>query len=371
MPGKVFVISNTAWSIHNFRASLIRELRKHGFSVTAIAPQDEYSPRIADTGALYIPLPMDNSGTNPFKDLGLFMSLRRIFKRERPACVLSFTIKPNLYAALAARSLGIPTVSNISGLGTVFIKQNWVTAVVRLLYRGGLKAASTVFFQNPDDRDYFIQERLVSAAKTQLVPGSGIDTNVYKPARTAGGANGGLRFLLLGRILWDKGVGEYVEAAMSLGKRYRNCEFMLMGFVGAINATAITTLKINEWESSGAIKYVPPTDDVRTEIAKADCVVLPSYREGTPRSLLEAAAMGKPIITTDVPGCRQVVEDGRTGFLVKVRDSADLAAKMERMIHLPASEREAMGMRGRDKMISEFDERLVLNRYLQAVKDLT
>src|SRR2546422_9573734 len=156
----------------------------HGFDVTAIAPPDEYSPRIAETGAMYIPLPMDNSGANPWKDLQLCISLRRIMKHERPACVLSFTIKPNLYAAIAARSLGIPAISNISGLGTVFIKQNWATKVVRMLYRGGLKATSKVFFQNPDDRDYFVREGLVSAAKTQLVPGSGIDTDVYKPVRS-------------------------------------------------------------------------------------------------------------------------------------------------------------------------------------------
>lgn len=371
MPGKVVLISNTAWYIHNFRRGLIRELQKHGYTVAAIAPPDEYGAGIAATGARYIPLPMDNAGTNPWKDLQLFISLRRIFKQERPACVLSFTIKPNLYGALAARSLGIPSVANISGLGTVFIKQNWVTKVVRTLYRGGLKAASRVFFQNPEDRDYFIREGLVSGAKAHLVPGSGIDIDVYKPVQIQSVAKRGLRFLLLGRILWDKGVGEYVDAAAAVRKRYPDCEFILMGFLDAINATAITTSKINQWERSGAIKYVPPSDDVKTEIAKADCVVLPSYREGTPKSLLEAAAMAKPIITTDVPGCRQVLEDGRTGFLVKVRDSADLAAKMEKMIRLSAIEREQMGLRGRDKMIREFDERLVLNSYLRVVQELT
>jgi glycosyltransferase involved in cell wall biosynthesis len=169
-------------------------------------------------------------------------------------------------------------------------------------------------------------------------------------------------------LLWDKGVGEFVDAAAQVQKKFSNCEFVLMGFTGVDNATAIPMSTIEDWQKSGLLTYLPPEVDVRDQLAKAHCVVLPSYREGTPKALLEAASMARPIITTDVPGCRQVVEDGATGFLVKVRDARDLADKMERMIRLTESERVAMGLRGREKMIREFDERIVIREYLKAVE---
>jgi len=217
-----------------------------------------------------------------------------------------------------------------------------------------------VFFQNRDDLDFFVREGLVDKAKAALLPGSGVDVQSFAP-RPAPVAHDRFRFLLHGRIMRDKGVGEYVEAASLIRKLHPECEFAVMGFPEVINATAITMAQIHEWVQSKTIIYVPPVDDVRAEIAKADCVVLPSYREGTPKSLLEAASMGKPIIATDVPGCRQVVDDGGTGFLVKVRDAADLAEKMQRMMRLTRADREAMGMRGREKMVREFDERIVLD----------
>jgi glycosyltransferase involved in cell wall biosynthesis len=305
------------------------------------------------------------------KDVKLCWALRRIFKAERPVCVLSFTIKPNVYGAFAASSLGIPAVANISGLGTVFIKRNWITAIVRMLYRGGLRAAWKVFFQNTDDRDYFVAERLVDSLKTAVLPGSGIDTKFYRPMSATPDGAVRFRFLLLGRVLWDKGIGEYVEAARIVRRAHPHCQFVLMGFLGVENTTAIPRARIDEWQREGILTYLPPTDDVRAEIARADCVVLPSYREGTPKSLLEAASMGKPVIATDVPGCRQVVDAGVTGFLARVRDAADLAEKMHRLIALPLEERAAMGARGRDKMVREFDEHFVIDAYLRTLDELT
>lgn len=369
MTNKVVLISNTAWSIYNFRRGLIAELLRYGYSVTAIAPPDEYSARITQTGAQYIPLEMDNRGTDPLRDLRLCVSLVGILRNERPACVLTFTVKPNVFGAFAARALGIPIVINISGLGTVFIKRSWVTAVVRMLYRVALRFASRVFFQNQDDLEYFVGERLVDPSKAWLVPGSGVDTKMYSPAPESATPQNTFRFLLLGRILWDKGVGEFVEAAARMRRRHSDFEIVLMGFIGVENVTAVPMSQIEEWDRKGIVKYVSASVDVRPEIAKADCVVLPSYREGTPKALLEAASMGKPIITTDVPGCRQVVDDGVTGFLVRVRDAADLADKMERMLSLSEAERRAMGLRGREKMIREFDERIVIERYLQAIQE--
>jgi len=365
---KVVLISNTAWYIYNFRRGLIRELQQQGYSVVAIAPPDEYAEKLAAIDARFVPLPMDNKGTNPIRDLRLAFAIRRLLKQERPCCALTFTVKPNVFGAFAARSLGIPVISNISGLGTVFIKRTWVTMVVGTLYRSSLRFASKIFFQNPDDLELFVGNRLVDSSKSQLLPGSGVDTIRFAPPTQPDQPKGLFRFLLLGRLLWDKGIGEFVDAAAQVRGKFPNCEFVLMGFTGMDNATAIPFSKIENWQKSGLLTYVPPAVDVRDQLAQADCVVLPSYREGTPKALLEAASMAKPIITTDVPGCRQVVEDGATGFLVKVRDATDLAEKMERMIRLTEGERVAMGLRGREKMIREFDERIVIRAYLQAVE---
>jgi glycosyltransferase involved in cell wall biosynthesis len=364
--GKVALIANTAWYIYNFRRGLIRELQQDGYAVIAIAPPDEYARLLTGIGARFLPLPMDNKGTNPFKDLRLAFGLRRILKLERPSCALTFTVKPNVFGAFAARSLGIPVIANVSGLGTTFIKRNWVTVIVRFLYRGALGFTSKAFFQNPDDLELFVRGRLVDPAKAQLLPGSGVDVHWFAPPPTDR-PHGAFRFLLLGRLLWDKGVGEFVEAAAQLRRKFSDCEFVLMGFTGIDNATAIPMSRIEEWQRSGLLIFVPPAVDVRDQLAQAHCVVLPSYREGTPKALLEAASMARPVITTDVPGCRQVVEDGATGFLARVRDAADLAEKMERMIRLSESERRIMGQRGREKMMREFDERIVVREYRSAL----
>jgi glycosyltransferase involved in cell wall biosynthesis len=365
--GSIALIANTSWYLYNFRRGLVRALQQEGYAVVAIAPPDEYSQKLTEIGARFLPLPMDNKGTNPIRDLRVALALRQLLGRERPQCVLTFTVKPNVFGSLAARSRHIPAIPNISGLGATFIKRNWVTAVVRMLYRGALRAAPTVFFQNPDDLQLFASGRLVDPLRARLLPGSGVDIQWFAPrARRSGGA---FRFLLLGRLLWDKGVGEFVEAAARVKQKFPRCEFVLMGFVGIDNPSAIPVPTIREWQERGLVSYVEPAADVREQLSQAHCVVLPSYREGTPRSLLEACSMAIPVITTDVPGCRQVVADGVTGYLVKVRDAADLADRIEQMVRLPETERAAMGLRGRQKMEREFDERLVIEEYLRAIKE--
>ncbi len=369
MTAKVILISNTAWYIYNFRRNLILRLQEEGYAVVTVAPHDEYAERLQALGAEFRQLPMDNKGTNPLRDLGLALALRRLLQREQPCCVLTFTVKPNIFGAFAAGSMHVPVISNVSGLGTVFIKRTWVTTIVRLLYRRALRFASRVFFQNPDDLALFVANNLVEPAKARLLPGSGVDTQRFSPLTAPRDRKGRFRFLLLGRLLWDKGIGEFVKAACSVRAKYPNCEFVLMGFAGTDNRTAVPLAKLQEWQQEGVIAYVPADADVRPQLALADCVVLPSYREGTPRSLLEAASMAKPVITTDVPGCRQVVEHNVTGFLTRVRDAEDLAEKMQQMVQLSDLQRTAMGMRGREKMLREFDERIVIEEYLHAVRE--
>jgi glycosyltransferase involved in cell wall biosynthesis len=366
---KVVLVANTAWYVYNFRRTLIEALQRKGYSVLAVAPYDEYAERVEETGARFHPLPMDNMGTNPFKDLRLAFALRRLLSKEHPCCTLTFTVKPNVFGAMAARSLGIPVIANVSGLGTAFIKRSWVTLVVRALYRSALRTAFRVFFQNSEDLQLFVEGGLVDSTKARLLPGSGVDTERFAPRSTASRRATPFRFLMLGRLLWDKGVGEYVEAATRVKRSYPASEFVLMGFAGSDNRTAIPLDRIREWERAGQVTYLAPATDVRDQLARAHCVVLPSYREGAPKSLLEASSMGLPIITTDVPGCRQVVEDGVTGYLARVRDANDLAEKMERMLCLTEGERLAMGRRGREKMQREFHESKVIDEYLRAVND--
>lgn len=366
---KILIGLNSAWNLVNFRSGLIRELVSQGYEVVAAAPVDHYAPRLADLGCRFIPLPMQNKGINPINDLQLFYGFFKLMRRERPNAFLGFTIKPNIYGSMAARFLGIPSINNVAGLGSTFINKDLLNLLVRLLYRTALARSYKVFFQNEDDRELFIADGLVLRAISDRLPGSGIDLEHFSPTPLPQRAQ--LRFLLIARMLWDKGVGEYVEAARLLKQRGLAIEVCLLGFLDVQNPTAISKSQMDKWVFEGAVSYLGVSDDVRKEIAQADCIVLPSfYPEGTPRALLEAAAMGRPIITTDSVGCRDVVDDGVSGFLCRPRDSSDLAEKMGRIVAMSHAQRETMGLKGRKKVSAEFDEKIVIRKYLESINHL-
>jgi glycosyltransferase involved in cell wall biosynthesis len=371
MNKKIIICLNTAWNLYNFRTGLIRTLVAQGYEVVAVAPYDEYAPRLNGLGCRFVNFPIDNQGTNPWRDFLLLVSFFKLLLRERPAAYLGFTIKPNIYGSLVAHAIGIPVINNIAGLGAVFIKNGWLRWFVTTLYRLALRRSKKVFFQNSDDQKMFIEGGLVGKSVAALLPGSGIDLEHFSSRVRLvdfGSSQGRpFQFLLHARMLWDKGVGEFVEAARLLGGKGLQVEFLLMGFVNVPNPAAIPQSVINTWVSEGCVKFIESSDDVRTAIAEADCIVLPSYREGIPRSLLEAAAMAKPIITTDVSGCRDVVTDGVNGFLCKVGDAQDLAQCMEKMVNLTLAQRAAMGAVGRLKMERHFDERIVFAKYIDAL----
>lgn len=371
MPFKVIIVLNTAWNLVNFRTGLIRALVHTGYEVVTVAPPDNHAPRLAELGCRFVPLSIDNKGTHPGHDLLLLWRLWRLLQRERPAVFLGYTVKPNVYGSLAAHALGIPVINNITGLGAVFINERWLTRLVRGLYRLAMARSHKVFFQNPDDRALFIQGKLVDPAVTELVPGSGIDLTrfSYTPYQQNPVVKG-FRFLLIARMLWDKGIGEYVEAARMLKRRYPNVDFCLLGFLDVQNPAAISRSEMDGWVQEGVVRYLGVTDDIRPFIAESDCVVLPSYREGTPRTLLEAAAIGRPIVTTDTVGCREVVDDGENGFLCRVRDADNLAVKMEKMLSLSPETRVVMGKKGRKKMERQFDEKIVIDKYLEAIDQI-
>ena len=361
--GKVVVAANSSWNILNFRTGLIQRLAAAGYEPVVIAPHDQAGEaRRPGLDVEWIALGFQRSGLNPFSDVVLLWKYRRILSRLKPVAFLGFTIKPNIYGTIAARNLGIPTIANISGLGTAFIRRGALQAMVTRLYRFALKGAGTVFFQNADDRDLFVRRGLVKQAKTGLLPGSGVDLGQFVPVPLPLGP---VTFLFIGRVLGDKGVRELARAAQSLGIRAQ-----LLGPIDEGNRTSIARAELERWVKEGSIEYLGETDDVRPFIEKATAVVLPSYREGLPRSLLEAGAMGRPLIATDVPGCRDVVDDGLNGFLCRSRDSESLAAAMRRLLDLSPEQRSAMGSASRRKVETKFSEDVVVGAYLEALGKL-
>lgn len=371
MPAKPRIVLsiNTSWNIYNFRAGLIRALLDAGYEVVALAPPDAWSCRLTELGCRFIPLRIDNKGTSAVRDLSLLLHYRRVLSAESPVAFLGYTIKPNIFGSLAAHSLGIPTINNVSGLGTAFIRRTWLTTVVQALYRTALGRSARVFFQNREDRDLFVGERLVPAVLTDVLPGSGVDLTHFAPAPPPS-ASTGLVFLLFGRLLGDKGVNEYAAAAHMIRKTHPGVRFQLLGYLDVENTTAISRHTVEAWVKEGTVEYLGDTDDVRPFIAAADCVVLPSYREGTPRTLIEAAAMARPIVATDVPGCRDVVEAGVNGFLCNARDPVSLAWAMRQVIALTPRQRGAMGTASRRLAEQRYDEHIVIARYIDAISDI-
>ncbi len=367
-PRSIVLSANSDWNIANFRPGLIRALRESGYEPIVIAPQDAAADqRMRELEVERIRIRVDRSGLNPWADLQLLAGYRRLLKSLNPAAYLGFTIKPNIYGSFAAASLGIPAIPNVSGLGTVFIRQGPVQRIVTCLYRIGFRRAPVVFFQNEEDRSLFVARRIIRADQARVVPGSGVDLEHFTPAPPPDGPP---TFLLVARLLRDKGVVEFVEAARALRPALAGARFQLLGPIDEGNRTAITRAQLDGWVAEGVIDYLGMTDDVRPFIAAATAVVLPSYREGLPRSLLEAAAMARPLIATDAPGCRDVVEDGVNGYLCRVGDAASLASAMRRLADLPAPQRLAMGKAARHNVQDRFSEKFVVRAYLDVLAAL-
>jgi glycosyltransferase involved in cell wall biosynthesis len=366
---KVVLSANASWNIYNFRRGLIKRLVAEGFDVVVVAPYDNYTDKLKKLSCKVIDIHIDSKSTNPLDDLKTYFQYLNIYRKEKPDIVLNFTIKPVIYSSLASSLLNIKVINTITGLGTGILKNDITTKFIKFLYRISQKNVYKIFFQNKYDMEFFIKEGIIDIDRADIVPGSGINTEEFKPINIEKRDNS-FKFLLIARMLWDKGVGEYIKAAEIIKKKYSNVEFLLLGAIGVNNPTSIPKEFIEKWEKKGIVKYLGTTDNIKNEIAKADCIVLPSYREGTSRVLLESAAMEKPIIATDVPGCNNIVEDGFNGFLCKVKSHTDLADKMEKMLLLDKEERIKMGKRGREKIKKEFDEKIVINKYIKELKNL-
>lgn len=335
----VVIVASLAESVSNFRAPLVRRMVQHGLAVTAVAPDLDSSSRsaIAELGARAELVRFARTGMNPVKDLLGIVALYRFFRREKPRYILAYTAKPVNYGLLAARFAGVPTRSvMITGLGYAFTeggegRRKIARMAARFLYGLSLPRATSIIFQNPDDVALFREQGLLSAASpVHLVNGSGVDCSQYAvsalPERP--------HFLMIARLLKDKGVREYAEAAARLRAQVPGATTSLVGWIDE-SPNSITRNELDGWCAAG-LNFLGRLSDVRPAIAQASVVVLPSYREGTPRSVLEGMAMGRAIITTDAPGCRETVEPGVNGLLVTPRDAAALAQAMIALARDPA-----------------------------------
>jgi glycosyltransferase involved in cell wall biosynthesis len=368
MAKKILINLNTSWNIYNFRLSLIKSLQSKGYEVIALAPNDNYVDEIESIGVKCYNVFLKQKGTNPITDFYLFIQYLKLFNKIKPDIILSYTIKPNVYGNFAANILNIPTVNNISGLGTLFIKTTLTSHIGKILYKLSLKSSAHVFFQNNNDLELFLQLKLVNSLKSSVIPGSGVDTTKFKQNKNT---NRGRKFLFVGRLIGDKGVFEYLEAATKILKEYPNVEFLLAGELGYNNKTALTKIQLDRYtEFNSHIIYLGKTDNMFSLLQSIDVMVLPSYREGLSKSLVEAASMSLPIITTDVPGCNDVVKNEYNGFICELKSIESLKQSIKKIIELSPEKRNEMGINGRKIAISKFDKNIVIQHYLKVIKTI-
>lgn len=366
---KVVVLASYAESLINFRSYFLQSMVSHGHQVYAVAPHipDHIAQQLRALGVEAVSVDLQRTGKNPFRDWQSYRALLDFFRREKPDRLFSYTAKPVIYGSLAGQKAGIGQIySMITGLGYAFmgrsVKDRMIGWIVRLLYRRALRVNEKVFFQNPDDRELFLRLGLLhSTEQSVMVNGSGISLDYFQPIPLPDQPI----FLLVARLLRDKGIVEYVQASARLKKRYPQARFLLVGWFDS-HPTAIQSDEVDMWQQKMGIEYLGSTDDVRLVMSKSSVYVLPSYREGTPRTVLEAMAMARPLITTDAPGCRETVEDGFNGLLVPVGDDSLLESAMEKLLN-DRFLREMMGNNGRKLAEQKYDVHKVNHRLLETM----
>lgn len=366
----VLISSNTSWYLYNFRKNTILALVNEGYKVVLVSPQDLYSKQLSEMGAEYYDISIDQGGTNPLKDISSLVQFIKIYRRIRPSFVLNFTPKNNIYSTLAAKLVGARVINNIAGLGALFISDSIPARIAKALYKYSQSKADFIFFQNEDDRTLFKNYQIARNVKSDRLPGSGADLSRF--AVSFAPDDDTVRFLLVARMLYDKGIRQYVEAARELkGKYGTQVEFRLLGFLDVDNPSSVSKGQMDTWVNEGIVDYLGTSDNVEAEIAQIDCMVLPSYyREGVPKSLLEAGAMGKPIVTTDNVGCRETVDHGYNGFICEPRSTESLVVALDKIINMGHNQRLKFGENSRAKIEQEFDEKIVIKKYLSVLKSL-
>ncbi|WP_277811572.1 glycosyltransferase family 4 protein [Chromohalobacter canadensis] len=363
----IVLVSNTSWFLYNFCQGLLKALERRGFRVVCLVPDDDYSQRLLDEFDVTLhSMPMDGKSTGPAREGKCLFWLYGQLRELRPAFVFNFTIKANLYAGLACRALRIPYANTITGLGTAFLHDSHLFRQVRRLYGVANAGATRVFFLNPDDRGLFERQGMLQKVDWEMLPGAGVD--VARFAFTPLPQEGPFTFVLIARLLGDKGVREYVAAAEQVRGIHTETRFLIVGPKGVSNRTAIDDEEIEAWRERGVVEYVGAQDDVRPWLAQSHVLVLPSYREGMPSTVLEAGAMGRPTIATDVPGCRHAVADGETGWLCRVKDVDSLAARMRACRVMTPWALSRVGVAARRRAEKEFSQDIVVAGYLACLE---
>ena len=358
--------ANSCWNLLNFRGALIDGLQAAGYHLAAFAPADPHAEELRRRGVEVHDMPMERSGMNPLADVRLLLRYLGVLRSLGPAAYCGFTIKPNVYGAVAAPWAGVPAINKVTGLGTMYLSRGSTWRLTARLYRWAFKRSARVFLHNGEDLRIFIDQEIVRPDQAQLIPGSGVNLDYFRPVEAARESRG-RTFLFIGRALRDKGIGEYVEAARKLRKRMPDVGFQLLGNTDSGNPTSVSQSLLQSWVDEGLIEHLGEQSDVRSAIGRATAVVLPSYREGMSRALLEAAAMGKPLVGTDVAGCRELIHEGVTGALCRPRDASSLADAMERIARTPPSDLARLGKAARALVECEFSEDVVVRAYLDAL----
>lgn len=364
----VVLCANTSWYIYNFRRNTIKAFIREGHQVIVVAPQDESSKFFTELGVKHYKFSLNPNGTNPFKEILVISKLISLYLYIKPNFVMNFTPKMNVYSTIASIVSRSKTINNISGLGSVFVEDSVFSKFVSLLYRFTQMFSAKVFFQNNDDMEMFISRKIVPRFKCEYIPGSGVDLEWFQ--LTEAPDDDVVRFIIVCRMLYEKGIDSYARAAEFCREKYGDkVQFIAVGFLDKGNKRALPIEVMDDWVSKGILIYRGGLGDIRPEVALSDCIVLPSiYPEGTPRSLLEGGAMGKPIITTNMPGCASTVENGENGFLCGPRSTSDLVLSMEKIINMTHKRRLKMGLKSRELVERKFDEQIVIKKYLECLK---
>ncbi|MCL1982883.1 MAG: glycosyltransferase family 4 protein [Clostridiales bacterium] len=369
MQKKVLIIGVNDVGLYNFRKEFMEELINSNFEVHFSVPYGSKVELLEELGAVYHRIELQRRGKNPANELKLIVAYYKLIKKTMPSLVVTQTIKPNIYASLVAKVLGIQYINLVTGLGSGLSGNNLSAKLIGKLYRVALSKSRCVFFQNEGDLQHFKEFLDRKEIKRVLTKGSGVNLEKYDKSQffpdgdTTGSTTS---FIFIGRIQKEKGIEEYIEAAVYYAEQNCDCDFSVLGFYDEEAYIEI----IDRLAENGTIKYIGVSDDTRVEMSKSNCVVLPSYHEGMSNVLLEGAAMELPLITTNVHGCKEAVEDGVTGFLCEPKNAESLIVAIEKFLKLSAEERAKMGELGRQKMIKEFDRKTVVKQYMQAVNEI-
>jgi glycosyltransferase involved in cell wall biosynthesis len=365
---KILLFANTDWYLYNFRLDLAQTLLTRGFDVVLVSPKGAYAPLLQELGFRWIYFPLDRKSLNPLAEISTIVRLFWLYRREKPDLVHQFTIKCVLYGSFVCHLLGIHSVVNsVEGLGYVFTKgvgeRRWLQGLIKLIYRLVI-LRTWVIFQNQDDRSYFLKNHLVNPKQTAIIGSPGVDVRKFIPRPVQ---NEIPLVILPARLLWDKGVGEYVAAARQLRTNGLRARFALVGDCDEGNPSSVHVAQLQDWAKEGVIEWWGWKDNMEDVYAQASIVCLPSYREGLPKTLIEAAACGRPIVTSDVPGCREVVLHGENGLLINSRDASELAKALDYLIKNPHI-RDKMGASGRKIAEEKFSSEIIIPQTLAIYK---